>query len=88
MIPQKYPSLRELLKRTTGAPYPQRTATEIIKRLDSAHPDYTGVGVFKAGPIAPALILPVGPSCQLKTMGEAVGTVAQGDRTLVGYWIK
>jgi len=88
MTPQSYPSLRELLKRSAGTPNPQRAADELLRRLEEHHPDFTGVGVFKSGPYAPALILPVGPSCPLKNLEEALTATVQKDRTLYAYWRK
>ena len=88
MTSQSFPSLRELLRRSAGTPHSERAAVELVHRLDERHPDYTGVAVFKAGPYAPALIIPIGPSCQIKTLAEAMGATVQGTRTLYAYWIK
>lgn len=88
MTAQKYPSLRELLKRTAGTRRADIAADQLLQKLDERHPDYTAVGVFKAGPYATPLILPIGPSCALKTTAEAAAATVTGNRRLVGYWIR
>ena len=83
-----HPSLPGLVRRMIGSKQPEQTASDILKRTQDHNPDFTAIACFKAGPLGPALFMPIGPSCPLHTLEEAVGATVQGDRRLVGYWIR
>jgi hypothetical protein len=83
-----YKTLESLLKHTAGTRKPAVAAQTLTARLNERHPDFTAVAAFKAGEWDSALILPVGPSCAIKTLQEAAGATVTNNRTLVGYWIR
>lgn len=87
MYPE-YSTLESLLKHTAGTKKSAVAAQTLTARLNERHPDYTAVAAFKAGAWDSALLLPVGPSCPLKTLEEAAYATVTNNRTLVGYWIR